>query len=302
MQISALRYFLETANSGSIRKAAERLHVAPTAIGRQIENLEQFVQAPLFERSAKGMRMTQAGQELAARLSPVIRELETIRNDIHDLRGLKRGVVSIYAAEALAGGFLGGVLARFRSKYPGITFAISIAGADRTFEALRADTVDIGLTLNAPKRQEISVIASAHLTNVAAVSPKHPLARRKSARLPELLAHPLALPDTSFGARRALDKAAQAESVQIEPAYLVNSLSVMKGLAHTGAALIFAPLVSLREEVAAGTLVPIRIDNKTIGTVEVGVCVHRNRRASGAASMFLEVVSSALQQLRPSGT
>lgn len=196
---------------------------------------------------------------------------------------------------------MGRVLARFRSQYPGITFAITIAGADRTFEALPGDAVDIGLTLNAQKRQEISVLASAHLTNVAAVSPKHPLARRKSARLAELLVHPLALPDTSFGARRAIDKTAQAEGVQFEPAYVVNSLSVMKGLAYTGAAIIFAPLLSLREEVAAGTLVPIRIDNKTIGTVEVGVCVHRNRRASGATSMFLEVVSSTLQQLRPSG-
>ncbi|MBO9641887.1 MAG: LysR family transcriptional regulator [Pseudacidovorax sp.] len=301
MQVSALRYFLETASSGSIRKAAERLHVTPTAIGRQIENLEQYVQAPLFERGVRGMRLTEAGEVLAGRLSPLIRELEEIKTGIHDLRGLKRGSVSIVAAEALSSGFLAGVLSRFRAEHPGVIFKITLGGADHTFEALRNDSVDVGLTLNAPRKPDIAVVASAQITYVAAVSPRHPLAKRKRVRMSELGAHPLAVPDTSFGARRAMDRAAHAEGIRLEPAYSVNSLAVMKGLAQAGAAVIFAPLLAMRDEIASGALVPMRLDNQSMEAVEVSVCVRRGRRASHAATSFTTVLADALKQLRPSG-
>ena len=66
MQLSALRYFLETARLGSIRRAAEALYVAPSAVSRQIALLEQTFGMPLFERHAAGMRLTSAGEVFAS--------------------------------------------------------------------------------------------------------------------------------------------------------------------------------------------------------------------------------------------
>jgi DNA-binding transcriptional LysR family regulator len=66
MQSSALRYFLEVARTGSVSAAAQRLRVAASAVSRQIANLEKELDALLFERRARGMIMTQAGETLAA--------------------------------------------------------------------------------------------------------------------------------------------------------------------------------------------------------------------------------------------
>lgn len=61
LQDTALRYFLEVAQCGSVSLASQRLHVAMSAISRQIANLELQLETPLFERHARGMVPTAAG-------------------------------------------------------------------------------------------------------------------------------------------------------------------------------------------------------------------------------------------------
>jgi DNA-binding transcriptional LysR family regulator len=57
MQVTALRYFQEVAECGSVRRAAEKLRITPSAISRQLQNLEYHFGAPLIERSRKGVRL-----------------------------------------------------------------------------------------------------------------------------------------------------------------------------------------------------------------------------------------------------
>ena len=94
MQIRALIYFDELVRTNSMRQAAENLNVAPTAISRQIENLEHHFGTQLVERSARGVTLTAAGELLAARAGRTLRELEHVHQLIEDLKGLQRGRVS----------------------------------------------------------------------------------------------------------------------------------------------------------------------------------------------------------------
>ena len=57
-----LKYFDEVARAGSIRQAAEALHVAPSSVNRRIQDLEEELGVPLFERLPRGMRLTAAGE------------------------------------------------------------------------------------------------------------------------------------------------------------------------------------------------------------------------------------------------
>src|SRR5260370_20095112 len=75
MQFSALRYFLETARLGSIRRAAEKLYVAPSAVSRQIALLERNFGAPLFERHVAAARPTPAGGGVCPPTTPTLHGL-----------------------------------------------------------------------------------------------------------------------------------------------------------------------------------------------------------------------------------
>jgi DNA-binding transcriptional LysR family regulator len=76
--VSALRYFLETARLGSIRRAAEILYVAPSGVSRQIALLEQTYRMPLFERHAVGVRLTVAGEVFARQAPATVRNFERL--------------------------------------------------------------------------------------------------------------------------------------------------------------------------------------------------------------------------------
>jgi DNA-binding transcriptional LysR family regulator len=109
-----LRYFNEVAKLGSIRKAADCLHVAPSAVSRQIAQLELELAAVLFERSKVGVQLTAAGEVLARHSHRIFRDLDRARSGIDDLRGLQRGEVSVWVIE----GFCLGLATRPAGQLP----------------------------------------------------------------------------------------------------------------------------------------------------------------------------------------
>ena len=73
-----LRYIDEIARCGSIRLAAERLHVAASAVNRRLLDVEDELGTPVFERLPRGMRLTAAGERFLDRARNVLRELEAV--------------------------------------------------------------------------------------------------------------------------------------------------------------------------------------------------------------------------------
>src|SRR5215204_6436306 len=83
-----LRYVDEVARAGSIRKAAERLHVTASAVNRRVMDLEEELGAPLFERRARGVRLTAAGELFVRYIREQAGDVERMRSQIEDLKGL----------------------------------------------------------------------------------------------------------------------------------------------------------------------------------------------------------------------
>ena len=92
-------YFDEVARRGSIRGASETLHIAPSAIDRQILMLEQHHGVPLFERLPHGLRLTSAGELLVDSVRRWRRDADRVQSQIDDLRGLRRGKVTTAVVE-----------------------------------------------------------------------------------------------------------------------------------------------------------------------------------------------------------
>ena len=154
MRFLTLKYFNAVAKLGSIRKAADRLHVAPSAVSRQIAQLEHEVDAVLFERSKSGVRLTAAGEVLARHSHRVFRDIERARSGIDDLRGLRRGEVSLWVIEGFVRGCCRASWPNFQIRYPAVAFKVQTASTDRIIEALLEDEADIGITFNAsPSRR-----------------------------------------------------------------------------------------------------------------------------------------------------
>ena len=164
-----LRYFLAVAATGSLSAAARELNVNTTTVLRRIGNLEEALDARLFERLRSGYALTQDGTRLLQSLEPVDNSLSSLQRDFQAGSGNVRGVVRLSASEVVAGGLLGPLLPNFQEKSPDVALDIitdpSISGpgaAPRVMNALR--DVDIALRLARPTQGDMLV---RKLTDVA---------------------------------------------------------------------------------------------------------------------------------------
>jgi DNA-binding transcriptional LysR family regulator len=305
VQIRALIYFNELVRCGTMRKAANKLGVAPTAISRQIENLEHEFGAPLVERQPTGVRLTAAGELLAARSAKTLRELEHVRTLISDLKGLQAGRVSIHVNGAAGSGLLAPALADFSLTYPKLRFEITISSVDQAIKALTDGEADLALTLFTPGDHNVSVRCRLHIAHAAVVAPSHPLASREEIALVDLQQYPLCLPDGSFGIRKAIDaEMTEAGLPPLDPAFTISSVAIQKEFARRGTAVLILPLITVRRECEAGDLKAIPLAGRPLRTY-LDLLQSRDRPLSFAATKlqsFLERNMRALATPVPAVT
>lgn len=91
--LQQLRYFMITAREKSFSKAAEILFISQPALSKQITNLEQILQFTLFERTTRGIQMTEKGIQLYTRIEPLIQELDMVLVDLSIPKEVRLGLL-----------------------------------------------------------------------------------------------------------------------------------------------------------------------------------------------------------------
>ena len=255
MQIEALIYFNELVRSRSMRKAAEALGVSPMAVSRQLENLEAYFNARLIERGARGIALTPAGALLAGRSEAVIRDLESARQVIDDLRGLNAGHVSLHVNGAVINAILAPALAEFYALYPAISIAVTVTSAEVALNAVTTGEADLAVTMFSPLDARIETLFSLSVRHDPVMSPDHPLADMQDISLEAVRAHAIAMPDRAFSIRRDFDdRQRQAGLEPVDIAFTTSSLELQKELARRGTAVLILPAMTVARELADGQL------------------------------------------------
>jgi DNA-binding transcriptional LysR family regulator len=293
----ALRYFIEVVDCGSIRLAADRLQIAPSAISRQIQVLEHRFGAALLVRSRTGIEATEQGTLVANYVQSAKRDLDRLRSAIDDLSGLRRGRVVLATVEATQGRILPECISAFRAKFPGVDLEVRILGTHQVSETLLKEEADIGIALDPPLRNELLLRMRWPQPLQAVMKPSHELARQAgSLRLKDVLACPHILPDRSFGIRSLIERAAAKAGVVARPFLEANSLDVLKTIATSTNALTVLPPEALFRELAAGCLVARRIDDALLMKATIDVMTLRTRPLSKAAETLLGFVRQSIAE------
>src|SRR5437879_6227964 len=134
MKLHELRDFLAVTERGGLRAAARHLGLPQPAITRSIQALEKELGVALFERHAKGVRLTPMGSAFLRRAAAVRSELQRARDEIDQLRGETHGRLSACLSSAAHMALLPQVLPSFRARYPNVRIEI----IDDLFPAIEA--------------------------------------------------------------------------------------------------------------------------------------------------------------------
>jgi DNA-binding transcriptional LysR family regulator len=174
-----LRYFVEIADSGSFSAAAERLFVAQSALSRQIKELENQLQTPLFERTARQPRLTAAGEAFYPRarnlLSELLKASEMATQVGHGQLGTLR--LSHSSTVPMSGPLLQGI-STWLERCPGVSVDIVKLSSEAQLEEIADGRLDVGLLRLPVLRQREGVRVEPLYSEqlLLAVPPIHPLA------------------------------------------------------------------------------------------------------------------------------
>ncbi|MGI2030975.1 LysR family transcriptional regulator [Rhizobium panacihumi] len=295
MHLRALMYFDELVRTNSMRAAAENLGVAPTAVSRQIEALEDHFGTPLVERNNRGIRLTAAGELLAAGAGKTLRELRHVHQLIDDMQGLQHGKVSIYANGATVANLLAPVLAEFSLAYPKLRFEVVITSAREAVEALASSKADVVVALFAPKMPGLKVLMRSDVTYDVILSADHPAAGAKEISLEQLVEMPLALPDRSFSAGQAFEDVFAKAGLKLDPVFVTGALEMLKELVLRQAAVTLLPALSVKREIEAGQMVAVPVAGGKAVRTPMDLCVAPDRQLSFAAATLVDFIETFMR-------
>lgn len=296
LNLTACRYLLEVARHRSIRLAADRLHVSPSAISRQIAKLEHEFEEQILERRADGVQLTDAGRVLADHLTIVFDQIDVAKGEISDLKKLKTGSVSVATVEGISDPFLSASITEFRKKFPAIDFRVCIRGRERVLEAVEQHLSQIGFVYDHFSHPQIEIVGQWRQPLLAMVPPGHPLVEGDKVSLQDLVSVDCVMPDDSFGIHHLIHRAFRNFAARPQPILVADQLHFLIRHAIRNNAVVYLPLQAALNEVTAGELLPLNLDCAEFEHRFIYLIVRRDQRRSPACEAFIKEIRSTFAE------
>lgn len=293
-----LRYVDEVARTGSIRKAADHLNVTASAVNRRIQDLEDELGTSLFERRPRGVRLTAAGEVFVNYLRRQEGDVERMKSQIEDLKGLRRGTVRIACSQALALDFLPREISEFRKRHPLVTFDVKVYDHEQAMSALASYEVDLVLVFRPPFLANFQPLMVLEQRVVAVMSSGHPLAGRPMIRLRDCATYPVALPERSIGGRQLLEEVCARRNISLNVAAESNSFELLRGLVTHAQLISFQIRVGTMPTGNRLGLVARDIDDRDLPGANLVLGQLRERNLPIPAAIFAERLVHALDVQR----
>lgn len=293
---AGLRYADQVARSGSIQKAARELHVAASAINRQILKLEDELGVPLFERLPRGMQLTASGEAVITMVRRWGQDERRLVADVRRIQGVHQGHVSLVAMDSLSTSVLPRLVGQLSAQHPLVSLSIELATPDDAEAALMGGKADLAAIFNLAPRRELLVLWKADLPLGCVVAPGHPLAPLGSVSFQEATVHPVALQSRALTIRRYLE--AQYSWLFQAPRRFVesNSLQLVKQLAMAGQHAMFTSELDAAAELADGRLVFVPIRDKGAEPQGISVAVDAARPPGSVVKLVAQALIDAMQE------
>ncbi|MFC4025524.1 LysR family transcriptional regulator [Oceanobacillus longus] len=187
MELRQLVYFIEVAEREHVSEAAANLHVAQSAVSRQIANLEAELGVSLFDREGRNIKITHIGKTFLSHAKTAIKAVEHAKKQVDEYLDPERGTIKIGFPTSLASHLLPMIASEFKKKYPRIAFQLRQGSYNFLIESVKKREIDVAFLGPVPTddpeiKGDILFLERLH----ALVPSTNPIANKKSVHLLEL--------------------------------------------------------------------------------------------------------------------
>ncbi|WP_404324782.1 LysR family transcriptional regulator [Cobetia sp. UIB-001] len=283
-----LVYFQVTVEAGSIRRAAARLNIAPSAVSRQIGLLEEAMAASLIERTRDGVQPTRVGEMLLDYILQREKLDQNLGERLDAYQRLETGEIRLIIGEGFVGDIINSPLRAFRKQYPGITLKVDTGSMQSIIDSVIEDEADIGLMYHERVHPQLRFWHSSPQPLVAIMSPEHPLASESHAlTLEEVAQHPMALWGPSHGVRQLMDDGFREAGVRPHMVVQTNSMEVLKQAARSELCITLLPAFAAARELQEGVLIARDVECASFRQARAHIITRVGRRMPRASLQLL---------------
>jgi len=298
MDLKQLRYFARIAETGNFREAARRLHVAQSALSRQVGLLEADLGVALFERHPRGVTLTPSGTRLFEHARRLLRDAETARLEVRAGGDGLTGRVGFGTTGAMGRLLFARLTERLSAAAPGVALDLSEGRTHRLLEGIETGALDLALVTGVEPRSDI-------VLKPLVTDQLYLVARWGETALPDgtiqvrdLGAWPLVTFKRPSGPRMTLERAAVQAQTALTFLYEVDSFDVIKDFVARGMGYGVLPHSSIYGDLGRETLRAIPIEGLSLTRMTVS---HADRPAAPAAQEVERLIGEEMATLRAEG-
>lgn len=298
LDAKALRIFMAVVRYGSIRSAAEHLSIAPSIVSRQVADIERNVGLALFDRSSRGVALTDAGALVLEHGQRVLEDGSLLEEQLSQLKGVQQGRVRICCGEGFLADLIEHGLKVFVDVYPSIHYAVHLGGTEAVLQSVIEGDADIGIAYNPLIESKIRSLAISRQPLCAIVHPTNPLAARDTVALADCISLPCALLGKRHGVTDLVSRVAANYGLAIAPLVETASIDALRRFVVAGLGVTYLPRFAVATELARGTVQAIELSDPPLNEACAHLMVKARRRLPNSVERLashLAVAMSAFQ-------
>jgi LysR family transcriptional activator of glutamate synthase operon len=289
MEIRQLKYFIEVAKQEHISLAAETLHIAQSAVSRQIANLEGELGVQLLEREGRNIKLTPVGRLFAEQAVIAIKAIENAKRIIDEYINPEQGTIRIGFPSSLAGNTLPQIISAFKKVHPDIRFHLRQGSYPFLTEGVKNREIDLAFIGPVPTGDPDVQSDIFFIERFVALLPKtHWLSDKESISLFHLAREQFILFPEGFVLRKIVEDACQLAGFKPQIPCEGEDVDAIKGLVSAGIGITLLPELFLNENLPSNT-VKVVISQPDVRRT-VGLITPKHRELSPSEKLFYDFV------------
>ncbi|MBQ8526005.1 MAG: LysR family transcriptional regulator [Clostridia bacterium] len=287
------RIFYETARHASFSTAAQHLYISQSAISQCIRQLEQDLNAQLFNRSRRGVTLTKEGMLLFQKVESAMMAIEQGETLLARLHHLDSGSLIIAAADTITAHYLLPYLEQFHAEYPGIRIEMANSYSYHMLQLVKEGKAELAFVNLPVEDDELCIEPCLEVHDIFVCGPEY--AMKTCYTWEEMAEEPLILLETNSTSRRYLDEKFRDKHIELKPQIEIAAHQLLLRFAsiHLGVACVVEEFS--KESLKQGAVLPMKL-NPPLPPRSIGYAYLRHNPLSTAAQAFLQLI----QQKAPS--
>ncbi|HSO93526.1 MAG TPA: LysR family transcriptional regulator [Candidatus Dormibacteraeota bacterium] len=297
MLLAQVEGFLEVARRGNVSRAAEAMFLTQPTLTARLHALEKELGEPLFARTRRGMRLTDAGRAFLPYAERAIRAVRDGRQALADARSVSAGRLVLGAAPAVSTYVLPALLQRFAASYPRVEVAVRTGHSEDVLQMLLREEVQLAL-VRALRHREIESFPLYDEELVLVVPPGHPFADRSPISIADLASERLILFDRTSSYYELTQTFFLSLGVTPREVMELDNIEAAKKMVERRLGIALLPRTAVSGEIAGKTLSQVGVaDAPQVAQQIVAIRRRDQGPPAGPVAAFLNLLRET--DLRP---